>query len=289
MNDNNSEEKTSENAAEKYLAEQKSAISSMVVGAKDLNACRITKVFARGDEYVIYEVADLSQIESLKICIYTKIEDDTIPIKNFQQIKDSFDRLKSIMYRTGADQSYKQRAASAIVTALLGNVDESKNLFKNIETDATEDYKHRIFGRLFYLLGAVVITALLCVLALAAYTCRTWEFFTQNKQLSSLLYVMAYAALGGLFSVSLKAKEVFAQRAIAYWMYSIYGGERLIFSIVAGVSSFTLIHSGIIFTTFTGGASGIYFILSIAFLSGFSETLIPNYMGKLEKTHHEKP
>jgi hypothetical protein len=38
MNDNNSEEKNSENSAEKYLAEQKAAISSMVVGAKDLNA-----------------------------------------------------------------------------------------------------------------------------------------------------------------------------------------------------------------------------------------------------------
>lgn len=266
-----------------YRAEQKATLASLIIGAKDLNGNTIKKIYARGDEYVIYEIAEAAAIESLKVQIYTKIEDNREPQINFQKVKDNFDRLKSILYKSGADSSYKQRAASAIVTAILGNVEESNRILCNIEKDAMDDYKHGIYGRLFYLLGSVIISTLLMSAALFAYINRESLFFLENKELTFLTYSVAYAALGGVFSVSLKAKEVFTQRAISYWMYTVYGGERLLVSIVSGIATYTLISSGLIFSSLIAANSGVYAILSICFISGFSETLIPSSLSKIEK------
>jgi hypothetical protein len=266
-----------------YRAEQKATLASLVIGAKDLNGNTIKKVYARGDEYVIYEIAETAAIESLKVQIYTKIEDNYEPQINFQKVKDNFDRLKSILYKSGADSSYKHRASSAIVTAILGNVEESNRILCNIEKDAMDDYKHSIYGRLFYLLGSVIISTLLIFAALFVYINRESLFFLENKELAFLTYSVAYAALGGFFSVSLKAKEVFTQRAISYWMYTVYGAERLLVSIVSGIATYTLISSGLIFSSLITANSGVYAILSICFISGFSETLIPSSLSKIEK------
>jgi hypothetical protein len=267
-----------------YLENQITVLTSLVIGAKDENGNIVSKIYARGDEYVIYEVANLSSIESLKVKIHTKLDDDLAPILNFQLAKDGFDKLKSVMYKTGADPSYKQRAAAAIALAILGKINEAKEQFNRIEKDAEEDYEHRIYGRLFYLLGAVVITLILSGLTFVSYIYRDSSFLMTNTHISKLLNIMTFAALGGFLSVSFKAKEVIGQRAINYWMYSIFGAERLIISIVAGIAIFLLIKSGILFTPFVEGANGFYFLMSVCFLSGFSETLIPSYMGKLEKS-----
>ena len=266
-----------------YRTEQKETLASFVIGAKDLNGNIIKKVYARGDEHVIYEIAEASAIESLKVQIYTKIEDNLEPLKNFQKVKDNFDRLKAVLYKSGADSSCKQRAASAIVTAILGNVEESKQLFSSIEKDAMDDYKHGIYGRLFYLLGSVIISFLLISAAIFVCLNRSSIFFTENKELAILTYSVSYAALGGFFSVSLKAKEVFTQRAISYWVYMVYGGERLLVSIVSGIAAYTLISSGLVLSSFNTAEGGIYSILSVCFISGFSETLIPSSLSKIEK------
>ena len=76
-------------AADSYLAEQKKAFAEISVGAKDPNGNRIAKIYARGDEHIIYEVADVSPIESLKVYIHTKLEEDMKPLQNFQEVKET--------------------------------------------------------------------------------------------------------------------------------------------------------------------------------------------------------
>lgn len=267
-----------------YRKQQKDDMDSHVVGNTDASGNTITKIYARGDEYVIYEVAGLPPIESLKVRIHTKVEDDYQPVINFQKSKDAFDRIKSVMYKTGVDSGYRQRAASAIVCAILGQEGEAKKQFDNIEKDANEDYRHKVYGRLFYLLGATVLTLTLSGLAIASYVYRSESLLTENPQLVQIINSISFATLGGLISVSYNAKEVIGQRAISYWMYSIYGVERQLIAIVAGIAAYILVKSGIFFPGFSEGASGAFFMASICFISGFSEKLIPGYMERLEKS-----
>lgn len=268
---------------EAYLREQKLAIESIKVGKECPSGCIVKKIYARGDEHVIYEIDSINSIESIRVYIHTKIEDDITPLSNFQKVKDRFDKAKSSIFKYSANSSYKQRAASALVTAIMGDVDEANKIFDNIESDAKEDFQQRVYGRIFYLLGAIVLGALICTSALLAHVWRGSEFFTSNYILLHFLYAAAYASAGGFFSVSLKAKDVWAQQAINNWMYAIYGAERLIISAIAGVITYTTIKSGLIFSFIETSDSAAYLMLSICFLSGFSESLIPNYMGKLEK------
>lgn len=272
-------------AEDKYKKEQKERLSVYVVGEKDNMGYTINKIFARGDEYIIYEVREASDIESLKVVIDTAIEDNDEPVNNFHSVKDKFDRLKSVLYKSGADASYKQRAASALATAIRGGVEDSKKLFESIESDAEDDYRHQIYGRLVYLLGAILVVVILSLSSLTIYLNRSSPFFLENHAIVFLAYAATYAALGGFFSVSMKAKEVFAQRAIAYWMYLIYGAERIAISLVAGIAAYTFVESGLVFPRIDSSElGGMYAMLSLCFLAGFSETLIPSALNKLESS-----
>jgi len=268
---------------EVYLREQKQAIAGIKVGEICPAGCKVIKIFARGDEYVIYEIESQNPVESIRVYIHTQIEDNETPIENFNKAKDSFDRIKSILLKYGADSSYKQRAASALVVAIRDNVTEADNIFNKIERDAEADFRQRVFGRLYYLAGAVVLGAAICSLSLYAYVNRANNFFIENNLLLHFFYAASYAAIGGFFSVSLKAKDIWAQQAISDWMYALYGAERLIISAIAGVITYTAIKAGIVFSFVDASLSGPYLVLSVCFLSGFSESLIPNYMGRLER------
>lgn len=267
-----------------YQEKQKEDLALYVIGGIDGSGNTINKIFAKGDEYVIYEVVGLPPIESIKVRIHTLIEENMVPILNFQKVKDSFDRIKSVLYKTGADSSYKQRAASAIVSAIYGEIEEAKKQFANIENDANEDYKQKIYGRLFYLLGATILTLTLSATCILSYLYRTELLFINNPKITSIINSISFSTLGGLISVSYNAREVIGQRAISYWMYSVYGIERQIIAIIAGIASYILIKSGIFLPGFSEGKSGELFMASICFLSGFSEKLIPRFMERLEKS-----
>ncbi|HIF9127761.1 TPA: hypothetical protein ACX6PG_000043 [Photobacterium damselae] len=278
------QENSNLSSEELYKKAQRARLAKYLIGEKDGMGYTINKVYARGDEYVIYEAKELSDIESLKVVIDTEIENNREPIDNFSKVKDKFDKLKSVMYKSGMDASYKQRAASALVTGIMGNIDESKNLFKAIEDDALEEYKNKIYGRLFYLLGALVLTMFFVAISLGVYFFRYEDFIKDNIHFAHVMYGITFACFGGLFSVSLKAKEVYAQRAIGYWMFAVYGAERLIISIISGIAAYTLVSSGLLFSVFQNNSSSIFSLLTLCFVSGFSETLIPNSLNKLEKS-----
>lgn len=268
---------------ELYQREQKQALAGIRVGEVCPSGCKVIKIFARGDEYVIYEIESTNPVESIRVYIHTKVDENEEPVENFNKAKDAFDRIKSIIFKYSADSSYKQRAASALVLAIRGNVEEAAKIFSKIEVDARADFSQRVLGRLYYLLGAIVLCGIASLFSLYAYIHRQDGFFIENNVLLQFCYAVAYASIGGFFSVSLKAKDVWAQQAIQNWMYSLYGAERLVISVIAGIITFTAIKAGIVFAFVESSQSGPYILLSLCFLSGFSESLIPNYMGRLEK------
>lgn len=270
------------NSEAKWLEEQKSFLASIVVGNKDINGNDITRVYVRADQYVIYEIGGARPIDSLRVQIYEKVEGDTVPQDNYSKIKDSFDRIKSVIHRTGVDTSYRQRVASAIGLAIEGHITESKTLFENIEADANEDFRHAIYGRLSYLFGALLLLSITGMISISTYINRGADFFASNPQVASIIYSLAFAMMGGFLSVSLRAKNILSQRAISIWMYAIFGAERLIISAISGIAAYALVSSGLLLGSLIDGVNGLYGILSICFLSGFSETLVPNSLAKIE-------
>ncbi|MFX5415640.1 hypothetical protein ABTD17_18050, partial [Acinetobacter baumannii] len=84
----------------------------------DMNGYTIKNIYAKGDEYVVYDTTDVAIHQSMKVLIYTKIEVDLRLISAFNEVKYNFDKLKSVLYKSGDNPLHKQRVASALVIVL---------------------------------------------------------------------------------------------------------------------------------------------------------------------------
>ena len=164
-----------------------------------MNGYTIKNIYAKGDEYVVYDTTDVAIHQSMKVLIYTKIEVDLRLISAFNEVKYNFDKLKSVLYKSGDNPLHKQRVASALVIVLqeTSKIDEVNRLLLEINKDITKEYEGKLWGRLSYLGGALAITIIAIGLALYAYTSREIEYFKSNSLLLSFLYCSMFASIGG--------------------------------------------------------------------------------------------
>ena len=99
-------------------------------------------------------------------------------------VKIKFDKLKSVLYKSGDNSLHKQRAASAIVIALQehNRVDEVNTVLDTLSDEITKEYTDKLWGRLAYLAGTLSITLLAIIAAFLAYTFRDITFFKSNTR-----------------------------------------------------------------------------------------------------------
>ncbi|MHA3059506.1 hypothetical protein ACX1N5_00765 [Acinetobacter sp. ANC 4636] len=271
------------NKAEEYLKQQKEHLASIKTGAFDLNGYEIKNIYARGEEYVIYDCKDAQVNQIIKVYLETKVDEDTTIIKALNSVKFEFDKLKTVLYKSGDNPLHKQRAASAIVIALQepDKADSVNMLLRSIASEIAEEYANKLWGRLAYLAGALLVAIFASFYAIYAYLHRTLPLFADNHSFLLLAYCSGFASMGGFFSVSLKSKSIFIMQATSKWMYAGYGLERNAIAVIAGAVCFALLSSEIIFANIKDGNTGIFFTMSICFLSGFSEKFIPNALSTL--------
>lgn len=284
------EEQKKQKEQEDYEKETKEKMAKFVVGGTDTVGETIKRIFSKGDEFVIYDISGASSIESMKVFIRSKKEDDIELERRYQLVKEEFSKFKSVLYKTNADLSYKWRAANAISVALSGSkdVELAKKLLETTTKEALDEYKEIQCGRLWYLCGALVFTVITTLVALVFYLIRTSDFALTNQGLILFVYASAFSAFGGLLSISIKLKEILIEKELDNNKYAIYGAQRLLFSILAGFAVVVLIKSGIVFAGLMSGNDNLYALMAMCYLAGFSETLIPNALKNLEEKSEKK-
>ncbi|WP_241018547.1 hypothetical protein [Pantoea ananatis] len=280
---NDSDKTTTEPSfSESYKQKQRERISSYKVGNNDLAGNKITKIYSRGDEYIIYEIGDHPSHESMRVNIDSEIEDDMTKIYLFQDCKVHFDEFVATCYKYNCASIYKKRAATILSSIILGRVKLDSNPFQTIISEIKTDYDSTMSGRNLYQLGAIALSLTIILISIAAYLLRETNFLLQNHFLPILLYVSAFASMGGFISVSLKIKTLHTDRELKKKVYFFYGAERILFSVIGGILVFFMLKGNMIFG-FLNTESDISFSLYvICALSGFSETLIPNTLRNLE-------
>ena len=120
------------------------------------------------------------------------------------------------------------------------------------------------------------------IAGLVAYICRASYFAQSNQGLILFLYSAVFSTFGGLLSVSINLNNVFIEKALDEFMYAIYGSQRLLFSILGGFAVVVLVKSKMVFGELMSSDKNLYALMAICYLSGFSETLIPNSLKKIE-------
>lgn len=273
--------------AEKYEKAQIERINHFTVGAADYAGNIITRVYSRFDEFVIYEIQDVPTHESLRIFIQSIDEYDDSKIILFQQCKPHFDEFTANCYRYNCASIYRKRAATVLSSIILGILDPTEDNFKKINDDIKLDYNNMMLGRNYYQLGAITFSIITIILSAIIYLSRTTDFIKENHFIPVIVYAAAFASMGGFISVSLKIKSLHTDRELRSSNYFLYGAERILFSIIAGILIYFMLKGNIIFGFLNSSGDISFSIYVICALSGFSETLIPNTLRNLE-TKSEK-
>lgn len=251
------------------------------LGKIDNNGRKVFDIFAKGDEFAIYSTSESCTIKDIRIQIGTRDPDDEKVIQNFQAVKGDFDKLKSMSDRC-EDPSYSARVGHALSVAIYGNPDESKKILNEIYNDIAKEYKERVLGKLIYLSGTMVISLLICCFGLYLYLCQPSFFILEKRPLYELILVSSMATLGGIVSVSRNINKIRIDKGLGALPYFVYGVERNVFSILGSIFIFFIIKSNLLFGFINELEHFEYALLSIGFVSGFSETLVPNSLKKVE-------
>ena len=257
------------------------------LGKVDNNGRKVFDIYAKGDEFAIYSTSETCNIKDISIQIGSKDPDDEITIQNFQAVKGDFDKLKSMSDRC-EDSSYSARVAHALSVAIYGNPDESKRILNEIYNDIAKEYKERVLGKLIYLSGTMVISLLICCFGLYLYLYQPPFITLEKRPLYELILVSSMATLGGIVSVSININKIRIDKGLGSLPYFFYGVERNIFSILGSIFIFFIIKSNLLFGFINELEHFEYALLSIGFVSGFSETLVPNSLKKVEENLSEK-
>lgn len=266
-----------------YKDKQRSRLAKMVVGANDKNGNEITKIFSFGDEYVIYEIANVSEAESFRVLIDTEIESDPKGIiGRFEEIKEDLVNFRSILFKGVHDKSVKHQAANAVSTALRGDVKKSKEIFNGISIRVTKEYQSIQRGRIFYLSGAFILAVIFSIFATGFYILREHEIVNNIIEIKYISYVIAFSGLGGVLSVCINIKNIEFERDSSWYLFCIYGFQRIIIASLCGVMSYILIKGDFIFTFILKADNSTLGIMAVCAAAGFSETLIPNALKKIE-------
>lgn len=274
--------------AEKYEKDQKEIIKSHVVGAIDYAGNKISRIYSRTDEFVIYETLDVPPHESIRVYIHSKQEDDETKIIRFQQCKEHFDDFVAHCYRYNCASIYRKRAATILSSILLGIHNPLDNNFEKINKDIKNDYENTMQGRNLYQLGAVSLSILMIIFSVIIYLCRKTDFISHNHFIPVVFYAAAFASMGGFISVSLKIKALHTDRELKRRSYFFYGSERILFSVIAGVLVYFMLKGNFIFGFLNADGDISFSLYVICALSGFSETLIPNTLRNLETKSEER-
>ena len=100
MNDPINPPPTKKERDEYKKKKQQERIGKYVVGGTDLGGNTISKIYSRGDEYVIYEVANLPPHESMLVFIDSIIEEDDSKIEDIMLQKSTLMSLFHIATNT---------------------------------------------------------------------------------------------------------------------------------------------------------------------------------------------
>ena len=146
----------------------------------------------------------------------------------------------------------------------------------------------KLNGRMSYLCGALIITSLVFIIALCFYLKRYSPYIVSNAALVQYTYVAAFSTFGGLLSISMKLQELTIAKALDNCMYMRFGAMRMVFSILGCIAVITLVNANLAFSIINTSESKIYAILALSFLAGFSETLVPNALKKMEIDSSDK-
>lgn len=265
---------------EAYEKNRKSIMENIKVGLRDICDYEITKIYTIADEFVIYEIKTEILAESIRTYIHTIDPDDDLLATRLDSLRNMISKAKQSIYKAIDPVVFKGTIAGCISHGLRGNnnaVSELENAINLIDREYREQFRHRAY----YLTTALIMVLLFTILSIVTYTN---DLFQTLKEVKLFTYVATAGSIGGFISISRRLKDTVFERSIGNWVFYMYAFERICVAVFASMIVLFIIKSNLAFGALTDiKENSTYLFVIIGVLAGFSETLIPNLLYKLEE------
>ncbi len=255
----------------------KETIKSIIAGGKDDSGNNVVHVLATGNEYVIYEIQhpDINNRLRVKIDGFDDVSEKNL-IDRFAKVKQKYIQAKGLLYRSSNLGMMKNRVAHALASALSSDAVNANDEFDNLLKALEEEARVALNNRLAYISPTIVITAINCIVVVYLSNVRTI-----HPHLWQCSLVLLAASLGSTMSILIGLRNVQFQEYPKMGYYVYLGFVRLFLACVAGTIAYILIRAKYVFPQIL--ESDYWKMMAVIIVAAFSETLVPNVLGRLEK------
>jgi hypothetical protein len=246
------------------------------MGEKDHQGRTISTIFLQKSDCIIYEAKDESAGKAISI------GDITWSTTNPQLVQclSALDAQTMPVYMLAkGNPRFMRMAINAHGSALfLCATDKSESAVKVLE-DARNKLTglKSLEGRLHYLLSCMVLLVI-CV----AVTIGLVAAGNVPPGILFYFFIVTCGSLGGFLSVSLNLRKLDIDPEAPRSINIISGTSRILIGMIGAVLVYFLIKANILLGLISQ-ANSEYAILAACIVAGFSETLVPNILRKMEQ------
>ena len=240
-------------------------IENLEVGKKDPDGDKVKDIFCRTSTFVIYKTVN------------NKINPIYVPTpemeKNVTRMSVAVNEIVMSNYGKFLRKNYiSNEIARAMAEYLSGNYEEGDEIVLAIKSKLIR--LRELYGRFHYLLSSFIFTTIIIALY---YLSK--QFKIDDLQL--YLKICALGCIGGSLSEALRLKTINLETDASIFINLFAGISRMVVSVLCSASAYILI-KGNIALGFIKDSNSPNLLNAILLLAGFSETLIPNVLNKIE-------
>jgi hypothetical protein len=256
-------------------------MEKLVVGAKDPFGNTIKKIFATGDEFVIYEIETKILADSVKVYTDTMREVDTCLKKRFDKVKPNFEILKGLLYKVEDPDAMKSRIGMILSLALGDDENIADELLSNLIDEINMVFSELFNFRTNYLICFFAVTIICISISCLSYM----DYFLHGlDKIKIFVYVATGGSIGGLITLTFNLRLISFEENVSNWNYFFYGIQRNFISMLFGIIIYIAIKSNLIFgfvNTLKDPFKPIYGYIIFSIVAGFSQKLIPSLLTEL--------
>ncbi|MCP4049427.1 MAG: hypothetical protein GY730_01795, partial [bacterium] len=234
----------------------------------------ILKIYIKFDECVVYDAEDCNEKICMHVFAYGKTEErDKQLDTNFFEIGLYWKKAVASLYKSLNAIEVKRHIAHALSVGILGNIQESKNLFDNLLKDLNENYRKINLNKITFALTHLLSLLLTLSIAFLFY------FKIQGSAAENIMFCIMGSVIGGYLMTTIGSSNFLFTPEATLRRYIFYAIERNVVSVFLGVAAYALSKSGfaLSFLTQIDNVSS-YSALVLGLLSGYFESFVPSLL-----------
>ncbi|MFO1106902.1 MAG: hypothetical protein U1E34_12435 [Amaricoccus sp.] len=194
----------------------------------------------------------------------------------------------------GKDQRvriFDRRTADALTVALQGDQAHAETLLEGVKADILEEQES--LGRVDYLINATICAVVVFVgfmlISAAKATGQVPNMMSSFIEVNKIWLAAAFGSLGALFSIALGIRSREVRPDLQRRDNIVDAILRIMIGVVSAIMLFSLLRSQLVSLGFgagkvnfgTGGPEEVHLAIVVAFVAGFSERMVGDYISRV--------